>query len=200
MILQLQCPKLVKKQNNLNAPNRFDKFVAVSLGGGFGGGAIVMKSEDIGTFGDINALDFLGTGLDREQKQSANEDAFRQLNNKFKFSAELAFPIVPFVYGVGKTAKLLATKGKDLAFSNSQIERWVDKYVGKPFRSRSDKAQELFDGIQKLEGTKSAVKITADDAAKSFDDALKKYLETALRHLKLYKILYNYQNCFLTFY
>jgi len=163
-----------KKAKQLNAPNRFDKFAAVSLGGGFGGGAIVMKSEDIGTFGDINALEFLGTGLDREQKKSANEDAFRQLNNKFKFSAELAFPIVPFVYGVGKTAKLLATKGKDLAFSNSQIERWVDKYVGKPFRSRSDKAQELFDGIQQLEGKKSAIKITADDAAKSFDDALKK--------------------------
>ena len=166
--------KAGKKAKQLNTPNRFDKFVAVSLGGGFGGGAIVMKSEDIGTFGDIDALDFLGTGLDREQKKSANEDAFRQLNNKFKFSAELAFPIVPFVYGTAKTAKLLATKGKDLAFSNSQIERWIDKYVGKPFRSRSDKAQELFDGIQKLEGTKSAVKITADDAAKSFDDALKK--------------------------
>ena len=163
-----------KKAKQLNKPNNFDKFAAVSIGGGFGGGAIVMKSEDIGTFGDINALEFLGTGLDREQKQSANEDAFRQLNNKFKFSAELAFPIVPFVYGTAKTAKLLATKGKDLAFSNSQIERWVDKYVGKPFRSRSDKAQELFDGIQRLEGTKSAVKITADDAAKSFDDALKK--------------------------
>ena len=166
--------KAGKKAKDLNAPNRFDKFVAVSIGGGFGGGAIVMKSEDIGTFGDINALEFLGTGLDREQKKSANDDAFRQLNNKFKFSAELAFPIVPFVYGVGKTAKLLATKGKDLAFSNSQIERWVDKYVGKPFRSRSDKAQELFDGIQKLEGKKSAIKITADDAAKSFDDELKK--------------------------
>jgi hypothetical protein len=163
-----------KKAKQLNAPNRFDKFAAVSIGGGFGGGAIVMKSEDIGTFGDIDALDFIGTGLDREQQKSANEDAFRQLNNKFKFSAELAFPIVPFVYGVGKTAKLLATKGKDLAFSNSQIERWVDKYVGKPFRSRSDKAQELFDGIQKLEGKRSAVKITADDAAKSFDDVLKK--------------------------
>ena len=163
-----------KKAKQLNTPNRFDKFAAVSIGGGFGGGAIVMKSEDIGTFGDINALEFLGTGLDREQQKLANEDAFRQLNNKFKFSAELAFPIVPFVYGVGKTAKLLATKGKDLAFSNSQIERWVDKYVGRPFRSRSDKAQELFDGIQKLEGKKSAIKITADDAAKSFDDALKK--------------------------
>ena len=166
--------KAGSKAKQLNKPNRFDKFAAVSIGGGFGGGAIVMKSEDIGTFGDINALEFLGTGLDRKQKEDANEDAFRQLNNKFKFSAELAFPIVPFVYGTAKTAKLLATKGKDLAFSNSQIERWVDKYVGKPFRSRSDKAQELFDGIQNLEGTKSAVKITADDAARSFDDALKK--------------------------
>ena len=166
--------KAATKAKQINKPNRFDKFAAVSIGGGFGGGAIVMKAEDIGTFGDINALDFIGTGLDREQKESANEDAFRQLNNKFKFSAELAFPIVPFVYGTARTAKLLATKGKDLAFSNSQIERWVDKYVGKPFRSRSDKAQELFDGIQRLEGKKSAIKITADDAAKSFDDALKK--------------------------
>ena len=166
--------KAGSKAKQLNVPNRFDKFAAISIGGGFGGGAIVMKSEDIGTFGDIDALDFLGTGLDREQKESANEDAFRQLNNKFKFSAELAFPIVPFVYGTAKTAKLLATKGKDLAFSNSQLERWVDKFVGKPFRSRSDKAQELFDGIQRLEGQKSAVKIAADDAARNFDDALKK--------------------------
>tara|TARA_B100001248_G_scaffold52528_2_gene34300 strand:+ start:1220 stop:5524 length:4305 start_codon:yes stop_codon:yes gene_type:complete len=166
--------KAATKSKQLNAPNRFDKFAAVSIGGGFGGGAIVMKSEDIGTFGDLNALDFLGTGLDRKQKEDANEDAFRQLNNKFKFSAELAFPIVPFVYGTAKTAKLLATKGKDLAFSNSQIERWVDKFVGKPFRSRSDKAQELFDAVQKLEGNKSAVRLTADDAAKNFDDALKK--------------------------
>ena len=166
--------RAANKAKQLNKPNRFDKFAAISIGGGFGGGAIVMKQEDIGTFGDINALDFLGTGQDREQKETANEDAFRQLNNKLKFGAELAFPIIPFVYGVGKTAKLLTTKGKDLAFSNSQIERWVDKYVGKPFRSRSDKAQDIFDGIQRLEGKKSAVKITADDAAKSFDDAIKK--------------------------
>ena len=68
-----------KKAKQLNAPNRFDKFLSISLGGGFGGGALVMKSEDIGTFGDIDALEFLGTGLDREQKESANEDAFRQL-------------------------------------------------------------------------------------------------------------------------
>ena len=166
--------KAASKAKQLNKPNGFDKFVAISLGGGFGGGAIVMKAEDIGTFGDIDAIDFIGTGLDREKKETANEDAFRQLNNKLKFGAELAFPILPFIYGTGKTAKLLATKGKDLAFSNSQIERWVDKYVGKPFRSRSDKAQEIFDGVQKLEGKKSSVKVLSDDIAKNFDNSLKK--------------------------
>ena len=57
-----------KKAKQLNAPNRFDKFVAVSIGGGFGGGAIVMKSEDIGTFGDINALDFLKAFNDLSEK------------------------------------------------------------------------------------------------------------------------------------
>ena len=166
--------KAAAKAKNLNKPNGFDKFVAVSIGGGFGGGAIVMKAEDIGTFGDIDALDFIPTGLDREKKATANEDAFRQLNNKLKFGAELAFPILPFIYGTGKVAKLLSTKGKDLAFSNSQIERWVDKFVGKPFRSRSDKAQEIFDGVQKLEGKKSSVKVLADDIAKDLDTSLKK--------------------------
>ena len=166
--------KAASKAKQLNKPNGFDKFVAVSIGGGFGGGAIVMKAEDIGTFGDIDALDFIPTGLDREKKQTANEDAFRQLNNKLKFGAELAFPILPFIYGTGKTAKLLATKGKDLAFSDSQIERWIDRFVGKPFRSRSNKAQEIFDGVQKLEGKKSSVKVLSDDIAKDFDNSLKK--------------------------
>ena len=173
--------KAASKAKQLNKPNGFDKFVAVSVGGGFGGGAIVMKAEDIGTFGDIEALDFIPTGLDREKKETANEDAFRQLNNKFKFSAELAFPILPFIYGTGKTAKLLATKGKDLAFSNSQLERWIDKFVGKPFRSRSNKPQQIFDNVQKLEGKKSSVKVLSDDIAKDFNQSLKKISKNSTR-------------------
>ena len=173
--------KAASKAKQLNKPNGFDKFVAVSLGGGFGGGAIVMKAEDIGTFGDIEALDFIPTGLDREKKETANEDAFRQLNNKFKFGAELAFPILPFIYGTGKTAKLLATKGKDLAFSDSQIERWIDKFVGKPFRSRSNKPQQIFDNVQKLEGKKSSVKVLTDDIAKDFNQSLKKISKNSTR-------------------
>ena len=53
------------------------------------------------------------------------------------------------------------------------LERWVDRFIGQPFRSRSNKTQELFDGIQKLEGKKSAIKILAKDAARNFDDRIR---------------------------
>ena len=84
----------------------------------------------------------------------------------------LLFPSYLFVVGTGKVGKLLVQKGKDLAYSNSMLERWVDRFIGQPFRSDINKSQELFDGIQKLEGKKSAVKILAKDAARDFDDSV----------------------------
>ena len=53
------------------------------------------------------------------------------------------------------------------------LERWVDRFVAKPFRSRSNKTQELFDGIQKLEGKKSAIKLLSKDASRNFDDSIR---------------------------
>ena len=80
---------------------------------------------------------------------------------------------MPFVVGTGKIGKLLLQKGKDLAYSDSMLERWVDRFIGQPFRSRSNKTQELFDNIQKLEGKKSAVKILAKDASRNIDDRIR---------------------------
>ena len=165
--------RAVKKANDLNRITGKDKFIAIAVGGGIGGGFIVSDVEDIGTFGDWDFLDFLPTGLDREQKDLGAEDAQRQLLNRLKFGTELGFPIIPAVVGTGKIGKLLVQKGKDLAYSDSMLERWVDRFVGKPFRSRSNKTQELFDGIQKLEGKKSAIKSLAKDAARDFDDRLR---------------------------
>ena len=42
-----------RKVEQLNKASGFDKFVGVTVGGGLGAGAVVMKAEDIGTFGDI---------------------------------------------------------------------------------------------------------------------------------------------------
>ena len=165
--------KAVKEAAKLNRITGTDKFIGIAVGGGVGGGFIVSNVEDIGTFGDWDFLDFLPTGMDRNERLKGGEDAQRQLLNRFKFGAELGFPIIPFVVGTGKGGKLLLEKGKNAVYSDSMLERWVDRFVGKPFRSRSNKSQELFDGIQRLEGKKSAVKLLAKDAARNFDDRLR---------------------------
>ena len=165
--------RAIKKANDLNKITGKDKFIAIAVGGGVGGGFIVSDVENIGTFGDWDFLDFLPTGLDRNQREQGADDAQRQLLNRLKFGAELGFPIIPAVVGTGKIGKLILQKGKDLAYSDSMLERWVDRFVGRPFRSRSNKTQELFDGIQKLEGKKSAIKVLAKDAAADFDDTIR---------------------------
>jgi len=163
-----------KKANELNKLSKLDKFVGITIGGGLGVGALVAKEEDIGTFGDMEFLSFLGTGLDREKKETAGDDALRQLHNKLLFGAEYGFPIIPAIVGIkGFTAKLMSQKGNDLMFSNSRIDRWIDKFASK-FRSRSSKDESIFTGIQKLEGTKASLKLTADDFAKGIDDSLKR--------------------------
>ena len=169
----INAAKAAKKARDLNRITNTDKFVGIAIGGGLGGGFIVSNVEDIGTFGDWDFLDFLPTGLDRNEREKGAEDAQRQLINRLKFGTELAFPIIPFVVGTGKIGKLILQKGKDLAYSDSMLERWVDRFIGQPFRSRSNKPQELFDGIQKLEGKKSAIKILAKDASRNFDDRLR---------------------------
>ena len=165
--------RAVKKANDLNRITGKDKFVAIAVGGGVGGGFIVSDVEKIGTFGDWDFLDFLPTGLDRNQREQGAEDAQRQLLNRLKFGAELGFPIIPAVVGTIKTGKLITQFGKDLTYSDSMLERWIDRFVGRPFRSRSNKTQELFDGIQRLEGKKSAIKVLAKDAALDFDDTIR---------------------------
>jgi len=165
--------RAIKEANKLNKITGTDKFAAIAIGGGIGTGFIVSDIENIGTFGDWDYLDFLPTGLDRTAREEGGEETKRQLLNRLKFGSELAFPIVPFVVGTGKIGKLIVQKGKDIAYSDSMLERWVDRFIAKPFRSRSNKTQELFDGIQKLEGKKSAVKILAKDASRNIDDSIR---------------------------
>ncbi len=168
----LEAGKKATQLNKLNKLSKLDKFVGITIGGGLGVGALVAKEEDIGTFGDF--ISFIPTKLDRESKEKAGDDALRQLHNKLLFGAEYGFPIIPAIVGIkGLTAKLMSQKGNDLMFSNSLIDRWIDKFASK-FRSRSFKDKSIFTGIQKLEGTKSSLKLTADDFGKNIDDSLKR--------------------------
>jgi len=139
---------------------RIDKRLGLELGsskrfqagvfGGATGETLVADTEDIGTFGDF----FDGpTAVDREESVG-REEAGRRLLNRIKFGSE-SLLLTPFVYGVGKAGKALATRGKDLAYSNSAIERWVDRYIGSPFRPRGDLPQEVFESEMAKVGLKS---------------------------------------------
>ena len=128
------------KVKDFNRKAKYGRFAAGIMGGA-AGEAFVADTEKIGTFGDM----FDGpTSLDREEKSDDREEAARKLMNRIKFGSE-SLLITPFVYGAGKSAKLLANKGRDLAYSNSQFARWLDKYVRAPFSPRGGLTQELFE-------------------------------------------------------
>ena len=161
----------IKKTDQLNKLSKLDKFVGITVGGGAGVGMFVADEESIGTFGDF--IGWIPTGLDRDKKKDAKEDAGRQLQNKLLFGAEYGFPIIPAVIGLGKIGNLVATKGQFNAFSDSKVVRWIDRWISQPFRSRSFKAQSIFDSTRKLEGDKAALKVTSDDFVRDVNESLK---------------------------
>jgi len=137
------------KKLNDRIPDGTKRFAAGVFGGATGE-TLVADVEEIGTFGDF----FDGpTAIDSTELEGRDE-AGRKLLNRLKFGAESIF-ITPFVYGVGAGGKALAKRGKDLAYSNSSFERWVDKYIGSPFRPRGDLPQEVFESEMAKAGLKA---------------------------------------------
>ena len=128
------------KADRLNQKAGMKRFAAGVMGGA-AGETFVADIEDIGSFGDI--FDTGPTQLDREEwTEGGREDAARKLLNRLKFGSE-SILITPFVFGATTAAKGLARQGKDLAYSNSKFLRWVDKYIGMPFRPRSGMTEEV---------------------------------------------------------
>ena len=150
-LLDLKNPNLQKslqKTTDLNRKAGYKRFASGVMGGA-AGEAFVADIEKIGTFGDL-----LGgpTKVDREPEATNRGEALRKLLNRVRFSSEGVL-ITPFVYGVGKGAKELALRGKDLAYSENRFLRFVDK-VGGAFRARGRKPQEVFEAKMKQMGRK----------------------------------------------
>ena len=135
--------KGVKKTKDLNKLSGTQRFAAI-VAGGAAGETLVADVEKIGTFGDL--FEAGPTELDRDVKSDPSEDAARKLANRLRFGSESIF-LTPFVYGVGAGAKTLAKRGKELAYSNSQIEKGLDK-LASAFRFRGAKPQEVAEAKQ----------------------------------------------------
>ena len=164
--VKLSNPNVIKatqKASQLNKASKAKRF-AVGVTGGALGETFVADVEDIGTFGDV----FGGpTELDREEEPDASDDALRKLMNRVKFGSE-SILVTPFVYGAGVGAKALAQRGKDLAYSNSQLMRFFDK-VGSAFRARGAKPQEIFEGKRLEIGRGMADVNQAEEIVKQID-------------------------------
>ena len=163
------------KASELNRGARVARFAATTTGGA-AGASIVYDVEDIGTFGDVLGA---GTDLDRDQRADTEDEALRRLENRAKFFGEGVL-IAPFAYGTGIVAGKIAKKGKDLAFSNSKFERFVDKYIAAPFRPRSKKSQELFEASMRVQGEEGASAIVAKDLVKDIDESFKKIFDKSM--------------------
>ena len=169
--------KAAKKAKQLKKTSYGREFGAVAFGG-LTTAAGIYDIEDIGTFGDIFFDEGEWTALDRREGEDADDDAARRLWNRLRFGSELAFPIMPIIYGGGKVAKMLASKGKDIAYSNSLFERWVDRWVGQPFRARGRKPLEVAREVRRQEGKEASARVLAEDFLLDIDDKTKAILKT----------------------
>ena len=128
-----------KKAEELNKLSGVQRFGAVVLGGA-AGETLVADVEKIGNISDLFGPD-AALALNRDVEDDPSEDAARKLMNRAKFGAESVF-LTPFVYGVGVTAKALAKRGKELAYSSGAIDKGLDKF-GAAFRFRGTKPQQV---------------------------------------------------------
>jgi len=131
--------KGLKKTKELNKLSGKQKFGAIVLGGALGE-TMVVDNEEIGTFGDL--FEAGPTELDRNVDADPRSDATRRILNRLKFGGE-SLLLSPLVYGAGSAIKALATRGKQLAYSNKKIERYLDKAAGL-FRPRAKQPGEVF--------------------------------------------------------
>ena len=140
--MQMKAESLNKKAGGI----RF----AAGVAGGAAGDTMVADVEEIGTFGDM--FESAPTELDRYNSEG-REDATRKLMNRIKFGTEGLF-LTPFVGAVAKGGKALARRGKDLAYSNSKFDRFVNK-TAQLVTPEGKLTKELFGSQRLMEQMKS---------------------------------------------
>tara|TARA_R100001163_G_scaffold55261_1_gene42688 strand:+ start:381 stop:4316 length:3936 start_codon:yes stop_codon:yes gene_type:complete len=155
--------------DKLNQKAGYAKFGVGAIGGATGE-AFVADVEEIGSFGDM--FDRGPTQLDTFAFEGGRQDATRKLMNRFKFGSE-SLLLTPFVAGVGKSAKALATRGQELAYSNSRLERFLAK-IASSFTPEGDLTRSLFSSQKVMEGFRAGDLNKARELIKDLDKGVSK--------------------------
>jgi len=156
---------LAKKLNKQAGTARF----AAGTLGGATGEVFVADVEDIGSFGEL--FDSGPTRLDRWETRG-REDAARKLMNRVKFGSE-SLLVTPFVAGAGKTIKAMGNKGKELAYSDSAVERWINKFV-EAVTPEGALTKEVFGSQRVMEGFRNSDANRATELVKNLTRSIDK--------------------------
>ena len=126
----------------LSRTEKARRFGKGALAGGAAEGVFVGDVEDAGSFGDL-----LGgpTELDRE---TGNPEA--ELLNRLKFGLEGAAFTGALGGAFAGVKKLRSTKGTGKAITD-KFDKWVDRWVSRPLRSRGPETPEAFELRMKRE-------------------------------------------------
>ena len=160
-----------KKLNYLTGKERFGALVL----GGAAGETMVADVEKIGTIG--GAFGIGPTVLDEEVRDNVADDAARKLMNRFKFGSE-SLVTVPFVYGAGKTLKLLGKSGRDAAYNTSQLMKTFTKTV-RTLTPEGSKPKEVFLARAREKNRQMADLNFADEQVKRMDLEIQKIFPDA---------------------
>ena len=135
----------------LNAKGKTIKYAAGAVAGGTAEGIFVADVEDFGTIGDL-----LGgpTALDTESDEGGREQAIREILNRIKFGTEGAL-LTGVIGGTGSLIKKIATRGKELKYSQSLTDRLLNGIIS-GFRPRGDLPEQAFLTKGEMLGKKSA--------------------------------------------
>ena len=159
------------KADELNKAAGTKRFAAGVVGGA-AGETFVADIEDIGSFGDLFGKG--PTQLDRDEwDQGGRDDAARKLLNRIKWSSE-SLLLTPFIYGATSAIKGLGKHGKDAAYSDSKMMRWIDKWIGSQFRPRAGMHEEVAQSTWLKENLKSRDKLKAEQLVKNMTREISK--------------------------
>ena len=165
--------KALNRTNDLNKKAKTKRFVA-GVAGGAAGEAFVADVEDIGSLGD--AFEAGPTQLTEVTDEGGKEDAARKLLNRVKFGSE-SILVTPIVYGAAKGIKAAATRGKNLEFSNSKLDKFFNK-IFSTVRARGAKPQKIFEEKMAETATGMADTNRAMELVKNLDREIDKMFPT----------------------
>jgi len=165
--------KALNRTNDLNKKARTKRFVA-GVAGGAAGEAFVADVEDIGSLGDT--FEAGPTQLTEVTDEGGKEDAGRKLLNRVKFGSE-SLLVTPLVYGAARGIKAAATRGKNLEFSNSRLDKFFNR-VFSTVRARGAKPQKIFEEKMAETGAGMADTNRAMELVKNLDKEIDKMFPT----------------------